>query len=396
MGLSACSARDWLEFRGHQGRGAAPTTVAPPLALKWKLPLQLDGSKATSFNPPIVYDDTIYFGADDGNFYALDVDSGYMRWIFKARAPINSVPYADDQTVYFGSNDGYVYAVERDSGQELWSFRTNSTVQSLVVRYEDLIMFTSDRDASYFLDLDGIEVHRIPNPVWSYHTFQVYEDVIYWAPGPVERGVSFGAYDINQHSYLWIVDKSDPYMVWYSFPALRGRTVYYATGGVRRSGLVFDYLALDRITGDVIWSYREDSYFGEVPVYNPALLFRDNLKLLDYMAPVLWRNLVIYTSGDNVVRAFDARTGREVWRRVLTLPTSSAPTVAGNRLYFGVRGDPLPGGQPPRLICLAAHNGRLLWEMELEGAVLSAPVASKDLMIFGTDENYFYVLQEVL
>jgi outer membrane protein assembly factor BamB len=48
------------------------------------------------------------------------------------------------------------------------------------------------------------------------------------------------------------------------------------------------------------------------------------------------------------------------------------------------------------MVDLSAHNGRLLWEMELDGAVLSAPVTSQDLMIFGTDENYFYVLQEVL
>lgn len=396
MGFTACNSPDWVEFRGHQGRGITPTTVAPPLALKWKLPLQLNGSEATSFNPPIVYDDTIYFGANDGNFYALDVKSGYMRWIFKTHAPINSVPYADDQTVYFGSNDGRVYAVERNSGKKLWSFQTASTVQSLVVRYKDLIMFTSDRDASYFLDLEGIEVHRISNPIWSYHTFQIYEDVIYWAPGPIERGVSFGAYDINLYSYLWIVDKSDPYTVWYSFPALRGRNVYYATGGIHPNGLVFDYLALNRLTGEVIWRARHESYFGEDPVYNAHQLFSENLSLLDYMAPALWRNLVIYTSGDNVVRAFDARTGREVWRHVLKRPTSSAPTVAGNRLYFGVHGESSSGGAPPRLICLAARNGRKMWEMDLDGAVLSAPITSKDLMIFGTDKNYFYVLQEVL
>ncbi len=394
LGLTACSAGDWLEFRGRQGRGVAPTTVAPPLALKWHLPLQV-GERATSFNPPIVYDGTIYFGADDGNFYALDVESGYMRWIFKARAPNNSVPYADEDAVYFGSNDGRVYAVSRDDGREMWSFQTESTVQSLILRYEDLIIFTSDNGASYFVDLDGIEVHRIPNPIWSYHTFQVYEGVIYWAPSPPERGVSFGAYDIERRAYLWFVDGNDPYTNWYSFPALRGQRMYYATGGVRNGEMVFNYLALDRTTGTVIWHKQQESYFGPGSVYNPARLFLDNLKLLDYMAPALWRNLVIYTSGDQVVRAFDAGSGREAWRVTLEQPTSSAPTVAGNRLYFGVRGDPL-GGSPPRLICLSARNGRKLWEMPLDGAVLSAPVASRDLLIFGTDENYFYVLQEVL
>lgn len=396
LGLTACGAGDWLEFRGTQGRGVSPTTVAPPLALKWKLPLQEGAPRATSFNPPIVYDGTIYFGADDGNFYALDVDSGYMRWIFKTRAPINSVPYADEETVYFGSNDGRVYAVSRGDGRELWSFQTDATVQSLILRYEDLIIFTSDRGASHFLDPDGNEVHRIPNPIWSYHTFQVYEGVIYWAPAPPERGVSFGAYDIDRRSYLWFADKDDPYAVWYSFPALRGRTMYYATGGVRGGSLEFNYLAVDRTTGSEIWRDTQESWFDDGSLYDPVPLFIDNLKLLDYLAPALWRNLVIFTSGDHVVRAFDAGTGREAWRVTLEQPTSSAPTVAGNRLYFGVRGDPLPGGRPARLICLAANNGRMLWEMELDGAVLSAPVASRGLMIFGTDENYFYVLQEVL
>ena len=41
------------------------------------------------------------------------------------------------------------------------------------------------------------------------------------------------------------------------------------------------------------------------------------------------------------------------------------------------------------------HNGRLLWEMELEGALLSAPVIAGKWMVFGTDRNYFYVLEEV-
>ena len=51
-------------------------------------------------------------------------------------------------------------------------------------------------------------------------------------------------------------------------------------------------------------------------------------------------------------------------------PNGSAPTVAGDRVSFGVRGDGVPGGRPPRL------------------------VAGKYL-IFGTDQNYLYVMEEV-
>jgi len=76
--------------------------------------------------------------------------------------------------------------------------------------------------------------------------------------------------------------------------------------------------------------------------------------------------------------------------------TSSSVTVAGNRLYFGLRGDDSPyGGRPARLVCLSARNGRLLWQMDVEGALLSAPVIAGKWMVFGTDRNFFYVLEQV-
>ena len=123
-------------------------------------------------------------------------------------------------------------------------------------------------------------------------------------------------------------------------------------------------------------------------------MFMQNLKLLDYMAPSLWRNLVIYTSGDTVVRAFHAGSGTLAWSHEFNTPTSSAPTVAGNRVYLGLRGDKL-NGVKPRLVCLSARNGRLLWQMNVDGALLSAPVIAGRWMIFGTETNVFYVLEEL-
>lgn len=393
--------RDWVMFRGEEGRGITGTRIQPPLAVKWQLQLQAGGGKARSFNPPVVVDDTIYFGSDDGNFYALDVRSGYMRWIFQAQAPVNSVPFADQDHLYFGSNDGHVYAVARETGEERWKFPTEYTVQSLILRYDDLVMFTSDRGNTHFVTAaGGDEVHYLPNPVWSFHTFQVYDGVMYWAPGPPGRGASFGAYDVYEKAYLWI-KSTTPGLNWYSFPALRGDELFYSAAGLGRSlgggGLQFVYYAVDRLTGEELWNQQEESFFGDAGelIYHPQRVFLDNLQLLDYLAPALWRNTVIYTSGDAVVRAFNARSGQPAWRYSFQYPTSSAPTVAGDRVYFGVRGDGVPGGRPPRLVALSARNGRLLWEMDLEGAVLSAPVVAGNYLIFGTDENYFYVMEEV-
>ena len=402
--LSACSRKeDWVMFRGEQGRGYTSNTVFPPLAVKWKLRLQIDNKPTLSFNPPVVLDGTIYFGSVDGNFYALDIESGYMRWVFKSEGAINSVPFADENNVYFGSNDGKVYALSREDGTELWSFDTGHTVQSTVARYGDWVVFTSDVGATYFLSVQGEEKFRIPNPVWLYHTFQMYEDVMYFAPGPVSNPVSFGAYDLNKRGYLWVVDASRDGATWYSFPALRDQYLFYSTGGLIDQGWEFVYYGLNRETGDVLWQYVDQSRLGSHIQTTPYRLFRQNLELLDYMAPSLWKDLVIFTSGDSVVRAFNVRSGKMVWKRVFDYVTSSAPTVASDRVYFGLSGETFAQeGQGavvytknPRIVCLSARNGRFLWELDIEGAVLSAPVIAGKWIIFGTDRNFFYVLEEV-
>jgi len=395
--ITACSnQKDWIMFRGEQGRGATTGALYPPLGIKWKLQLQPKDNPTPAFNPPIVKGDTIYFGSPDGNFYALDIKSGYMHWVFKTEGIINSIPYADEENVYFGSNDGKVYAVSLEEGQQVWSFKTESTVQSIIVRYKDSVVFSSDGGSTYFLSPEGVLKHRIPNPVWHYNAFQFYENVMYFAPGPRNRPHSMGAFDLNQKSYLWILNTAALKATWYSFPALKGKYLFFATCANKRQYWELNYYAFDREKGDLIWKYRDQSFFGDQVTADLDTLFMQNMKLLDYMAPSLWKNMIVYTSGDSVVRAFHSKKGTFAWKRQFDYPTSSAPTIAGDRIYFGVHGDNLsPEGKKPRLICLSIRNGKKVWELELEGLLLSAPVIAGKWIIFGTDKNLFYVLEEL-
>lgn len=401
LALGACSQRgDWVMFRGVQGRGYTPTSLKPPLAVKWKLQLQVQAEPTYAFNNPVVVDDTIYFGSTDGNFYALDIGSGYMRWVFPTRGAINSIPFADDSHVYFGNNLGEVYAVSRKRGEQSWKFQTDSTVQSSIVGYEDYVIFASDGGTAYFLSPDGRQRFTVPNPVWHYNTFQVYDDVLYFAPGPPSQPHAFGAYDLRQRAYLWILDTAQFEAVWYSFPALKGDLLYFSTATPYGEYWGLDYYAFDRRTGQPVWHNGDLSDWGRAGSVQPDWLFEANLRRLDYLAPALWRDLVIFASGDTRVRAYRSRTGAQAWSRSFDRPTSSAPTVAGNRVYFGLEtpeagtARPGPAGQG-RLVCLSARNGRLLWDIEIEGALLSAPVVAGRWLIFGTDRNYFYVLEQV-
>jgi outer membrane protein assembly factor BamB len=335
--------------------------------------------------------DTIYFGSDDGNFYALDVESGYMRWVFKSGAEINSIPYVDGSQVYFGSKDGKAYALSREDGREIWSFRTGSQVNSQVERYKDHVIFSGDADAIYFLSPSGEEEFRIENPGWSYFTFLMADDVMYFATGPQTQLI--GPYDINRREFLWFVPYYEIASSWYSFPAIRDDLIYFAAAE-GYGGLYLSFYAYNRYTGDLVWEQHREGVWngwdwGEAAVWE---LFLRDVQLLDFMAPTIWKDLVIYSGGDVMARAFDAETGNLRWEKAFDMPVCSAPTLAGDRVYFGVLGDDYT---PPQLVCISARDGRLLWRMETEGSLLSAPVIAGKRIIFGTDKSVFYVLEEV-
>jgi outer membrane protein assembly factor BamB len=260
-----------------------------------------------------------------------------------------------------------------------------------VERYGDHIIFVGDSDAIYFLSPEGEEQFRIDNPSWYNFTFLMHDNVMYFATGP--RPHLLGAYDINKQDFLWFLPHNEIAATWYSFPAVWKDTVYFGT--VDYAGdMYMSFHAFNRLTGERIWEQNEEGAWNGLPIDERTiweLFFRD-IELLDFMAPTIWKNLVIYTGADTMARAFDAKTGALRWEQAFDMPVGSAPTIAGDRVYFGLLGNEYT---PPQLVCISARNGKLLWRMETEGSLLSAPVIAGKRIIFGTDKSVFYVLEEV-
>jgi outer membrane protein assembly factor BamB len=82
-----------------------------------------EGGKATKrdlkgiYGAPAIYQDRVFFGAYDGNVYALDSATGACVWVFDGTdGPIvGGVALAGD-ILYFGSDDGNLYGVDPTSG----------------------------------------------------------------------------------------------------------------------------------------------------------------------------------------------------------------------------------------------------------------------------------------
>ena len=75
-------------------------------------------------------DGVVYVGSRDNYLYALDADSGDLRWQYKTGRDVESSPAVVDGVVYVGSLDNYVYALDADSGQLRWRYETGRDVYS--------------------------------------------------------------------------------------------------------------------------------------------------------------------------------------------------------------------------------------------------------------------------
>jgi outer membrane protein assembly factor BamB len=103
--------------------------INPDGAYRWHYEAEREVAGIWS-TPALSLDDrTLYFTANRGGAYALDRESGALRWRFNLYGSIYSSPTLDSQgTLYTGSTIGYVFALRSDNGQVIWDFDASAPV----------------------------------------------------------------------------------------------------------------------------------------------------------------------------------------------------------------------------------------------------------------------------
>jgi outer membrane protein assembly factor BamB len=275
------------------------------------------------YGPPVVDGGLVYFGAYDGNVYALDETDGHCVWVFEgADGPIiGGVALAED-ILYFGSDDGNLYGVEPatgvltsgpfDAGDAIWT-------TPLIVE-----------DAMYFATVGG-QVWALTaadlHPMWS-------------RPFKTSAGLI-----------------TDPVI------AGEGEEAVLVVGGIGEK-----LFGLDPDTGEEVWDgpYKGGNWFWGRPEIDGNTLYYPNL--------------------DHKVHAVDAATGESAWDKPFAAEEAirAAPVLIddllavvdrkGNvfsidpvsgegrltdpiRLDRKVLADPIPFGEG---MLVLADNGRLL------------------------------------
>ena len=73
---------------------------------------------------PAVVAGTVYFGSGDRHVYAVDAQSGALRWRFETGDVVHASPAVADGVVYIGSWDRNFYALDTATGALVWKFQT--------------------------------------------------------------------------------------------------------------------------------------------------------------------------------------------------------------------------------------------------------------------------------
>lgn len=109
---------------------------------------------------------TAFLGANSKKFYAVDTDSGAIRWEYTTGGDIKSTAALHDGKVLFTSWDGYLYNLTRDSGELVWRFKTaGKSMSSPAIDTDDRRVYFGSHDFKlYAVDLDSGE------RIWSYRT----------------------------------------------------------------------------------------------------------------------------------------------------------------------------------------------------------------------------------
>ena len=339
---------------------------------------------------PLIANGVVYVGSTNGHVYALDADTGAVRWQYPhagrpAIGPVYASPGIAGNMVYVGSDDGRIYALKASTGGLAWSRPCNKLgdhVRSSPVLVDGVVYATSG--SGYVCARRAVGGARYWKPVWvgpgapgSSPTVAPY------TPGTGLNRISIyvGSGDGHVHALnagsgvtQWEFPPKDQPGVGMidSQPAMSadGSAVYAASSG----GHLY---ALAAGTGSILWEYPPKNQPGIGTVNSQPAVAGDGS--------------AVYIAGGFDVYALDASSGTPLhtWKsdpvQLSSTIDTAGPALGTDAIYVG-------GGK--HVNCLNRTNGALCWSPPFiaDSRVVSTPAVNNKNgnIYFGTLDGKVY------
>jgi outer membrane protein assembly factor BamB len=151
-------------------------------------------------------------------------------------------------------------------------------------------------------------------------------------------------------------------------PVIRGDIMY----ALNDSGHV---LAIDKLTGRVIWQRQVGTLASASPALGDGLVF----------VPLMSTTPGVHLPGNGRFVALSQQTGRVVWSMDIPPGSESSPLVWGQTLYFGDENGTVYALQP--------RTGRVKWTYHAAGAVKGGVAYANGNVYFADYDGRAYALQ---
>ena len=368
---------NWTQYlfsAGHSSHNGAATVITPANAAKvslaWKFTPRARPSGLAGFlSSPTVYNGVIYIGARNGNFYALDEDTGNILWSrrigyvkgttcgtqgFTATATIAPDPNSGKPTVYVYGASGYVYAMDAANGKDVWP-RAKVAVPSTKVNDYYAWGSTLVAHGSIYVGISAQcdrPLVRAGLDSFSQATGQM--QGTFWTTAAGTRGGS-----------IW------------SSPAGNGRSIYFTTGNGPKRSLGFSIIRVSSsLAQQGVWTVPNaqqvpDSDFGGSPtIWTTTIHGRATT-----MVGACNKNGNYYA-----LRAANMAAG-PVWQRKLGNPYPKGPGQCdaaaisdGSHLYLPSNGTTIKGkAYQGSVRKVNPATGAVVWEKGVNGPIIGSP-----------------------
>ncbi len=363
--------------------------------------------------------------ARTGEFHTQGIaHQAQEQWTFATGAAIKSSPVIVDQRVFIGSDDGTLYALNATDGSLLWSYPTNKPIRSSVAVYNGTVFFTNGAGMHALNEESGEVLWTIKRGLW--------DDSVAVIPGPIQHndttldGVVLYSQPwkglVGVHSKdgteVWrLRDTHGPGKKGCSVALHRGMATFfrgsqatvmvdlkterrrYEIDGAVDNGVFTpacrDGICYSYIRGVVAFDLLENAAIkgagNDKRKYNIAWTFTKSKKEnWDYQHPgvssfsVDDKN-VYFGHRDTYVYALDRSTGTPAWKTQTGGPNLSSPALDnGNLLYIG--------SEDTHVYAIDRSNGNIQWKYATGGAITSSPALLDGTLFIGSDDGKVYAL----
>ncbi len=340
----------WPVFRGDpQGTGFTEITLPTELKVLWEHKVDNGAFESTA----AIVDDVVYIGDLDGTLFALDLQSGEVKWEYKAEIGFVASPAVQNGRVFVGNLDGIFFCIDTE-GNELWRHESNGEIDAGANFYQDKVLYGSQDATLYCLDQETGDV------VWQHQI----DDQIRCSPTVVENRAFVAGCD----GLLHIINLDDgtradsvpidsPTGV---TPAVLGDVAYF---GTEQAG----FYAIDWKQAQVNWQFEDP---------DGATATRSN--------PAVTDGHVVFGARNRVVHSLTPENGEINWSFEARGPIDSSPVIAGDHVYIGA--------SDKRMYVLKLSDGTLVSERELNGKIIGSPAVAGGCLIVATNRGVVYCL----